>query len=221
MNGNGGDDLLAKVDALLTRHRGTLAGPHPPDIPVLTELVVPPEVDLANIPVLTEEVPREAASRTVLPPEPESAPASDTPIAPLCFELPPDARYLALDAASDVLPPPAGADPPQASPPALASPPPAPLEKVGAEPVASATPLREEFLSQVSVQRIADLLEAELVPKLEARLAQTVAREVQHALHGALDRALSSLLEQFAVHLEEVVKNAIEVELAHRDENRP
>ena len=45
------DDVFDKLDALLKKHAA-----NEPEIPVLTDLVEPPSVDLNAIPVLTEEI---------------------------------------------------------------------------------------------------------------------------------------------------------------------
>ena len=45
------EDVFDKLDALLKKHAA-----NEPEIPVLTDLVEPPRVDLNAIPVLTEEI---------------------------------------------------------------------------------------------------------------------------------------------------------------------
>lgn len=66
------EDILSKMDALLKRHQP--AEPAVVEIPVLTEVVVPPEANPAPIPVLTEivQAPAAAVAESVpAPVEPE------------------------------------------------------------------------------------------------------------------------------------------------------
>lgn len=70
-------DILSKMDALLKRHQPapSAAG----EVPTLTEVVTPPEIEPAPIPVLTEIVDTSPA-----PPQPAAAQAVEPP------PLPPD-----------------------------------------------------------------------------------------------------------------------------------
>ena len=209
------DDLLGKLDALMKRHRPEV------DVPVLTDIVVPSPLDLDAIPVLTEEVshPDEPAPEDTppfpellpdLPPEslplvssaptsaeaqPAAPPPGEAPPSPppvLEFEIPPEARYVRLD---DLTPtPPAG----ESSPPAVQAQPPAPALHV---------------LSEETIQLIADTIKADVAKILDAQLQQALAQQLQASLHLALDRALASMLDQFMIHMEEVVRLSIASEL--------
>ena len=70
------EDVLNKMDALLKKHHAT-----EPDIPVLTDIVEHPRVDLEAIPILTEEVDlvAEAYPAPFLAPV-ETSPAQATPV---------------------------------------------------------------------------------------------------------------------------------------------
>lgn len=216
------DDVLGKLDALLRRHQ-----PSDPDIPVLTDVVVPSPLDLDAIPVLTDEVlPGGDAGQAGAPelppfpellPEPGEAPAAaDTPAPPpkervlpapalpLEFELPPDARYVALDPGAEAPAAPAPAEPAPEAGIAAAAP---------AEDTAPPATTPVPALSEETIQLIADTIKADVAEMLDARLQEALARQLKASLHGALDRALSSMLDQFVVHIEEVVRVTIASEL--------
>ncbi len=232
------DDVLAKLEALLHKH----AQPEP-DIPVLTDLVEAPQVDLAAIPVLTEEVTPTAPEPIELDlvPEPlpldafvaaqqtgtvlakldaveaeiqaevnariarlgrSATPAGAAPAGP-SFELPPGSQYISLEGASPTVPESAGGEPaaetferPAAEEGEPLPPPPAPLT-----------------LGEEALERIAQLVRAEVERALAQRIGQALAEQLPAALHGTLDRALSSMLDQFLMTLDEVVRSSIADEL--------
>lgn len=223
------DDVLGKLDALLKRHQA----PAEPDIPVLTEVVVPSPLDLEAIPILTEEVvedqlptgeasspagegaPEEPPFPELLPEVPAEANAPASPPV-LEFELPADARWVSLveTGAAPVT------EAPDETVPAAAAPAPEPgapiapgagsLAAVGRPPAESAVP---SVLSQETIQLIAETIKADVAKILDAQLKQALAEQLQTSLHVALDRALASMLDQFVIHIEEVVKVSIASEL--------
>lgn len=221
------EDVLDKLDALMKRHQP----PADADIPVLTDLVAPPAVDLDAIPLLTEEIPSEEttgeeaatmetsveepfpalpelealeyeappAAVTAAPEPAPSLPGDEVPAhgsepggTALAFDIPPGARYVSL-----------AASPEQEAAPAAPEPPPA-------APVAAAA---VHALSDDTIQLIADTIKADVAKILDEQLQQALAQQLQSSLHVALDRALSSMLDQFVIHIEEVVKLSIASEL--------
>jgi len=213
------EDVLDKLDALMKRHQP----PADADIPVLTDIVAPPEIDLDAIPLLTEEVaPAEAAlAAEPLPTLPElealefEEPAAATPApeaAPdlpgheepaagvqaegqtLAFDIPPGARYVSLAAAPEE----------EAV---------APTQEAAPVPPAAPTAPAIHALSDDTIQLIADTIKADVAKILDTQLQQALAQQLQSSLHVALDRALSSMLDQFVIHIEEVVKISIASEL--------
>jgi hypothetical protein len=234
------EDVLDKLDALLKRHQPAADA----DIPVLTDIVAPPDIDLEAIPLLTEEIspPAEPAAPVQaepLPPLPElepldfelpeeaavivvpeaaaqapgeTPPPAEARAAPsvLEFDIPPGARYVALAGIVDE----AAATPETGLPspllgheaPAAAEPP----RPDATTPLASAP---VHVLSDETVRAIADTVRDDVAKILETQLQQVLARQFQSGLHLALDRALSSMLDQFVIHIEEVVKVSIANEL--------
>ncbi len=255
------EDVLNKLDALLKKH-----APTEPDIPVLTDLVEQPRVDLDLIPVLTEEIdigvaatphpgvdlvaPEEApqlahtplaehdfiaapsvpleldlvheSSSQAPPPEPDG-PASvlarleaveaevqaeieariaqtrSAPSAPPSIEIPQDAHYIPLPsnlATEPVAPP--------LAPPSPAQLPPAHLPPAHLPPA---------HLPEDTAKQIAALIEADIARMIKNNLRQALAEDLSGMLNSALDKALSSMLEQFMLHMEEVVRNSIADEL--------
>lgn len=230
------DDVLGKLDALLKRHQA----PSEPDIPVLTEVVVPSPLDLEAIPILTEEVieyqlpPGEASSPAgegapEEPPFPELLPAvpaeasAPAPLPVLEFELPADARWVSLveTGAAPATEVPAETVPAETVPaaPAPAPEPGAPIAPGAGSPAAVERPPGEvpaavpSVLSQETIQLIADTIKADVAKILDEQLQQALAQQLQTSLHVALDRALASMLDQFVIHIEEVVRVSIASEL--------
>lgn len=244
------EDVLNKLDALLKKH-----APTEPDIPVLTDLVEQPRVDLDLIPVLTEEIdigvvamplpvvdlaaqeqtlqaPQTPVVAQDLPAEPSlpieldlvhesigqglkpesDGPASvlarleaveaevqaeidariaqtqSAPSAPPSIEIPQDAQYIRLPADVEIQPAPP-------SPPVLQP--------------ASPTHLPPAQLPEDTAKQIAALIEADIARMIKNNLRQALAEDLSGMLNSALDKALSSMLEQFMLHMEEVVRNTI------------
>lgn len=215
------DDVFDKLDALIKKHAA-----NEPEIPVLTDLVEPPRVDLNAIPVLTEEIlavpapvefapapeathsdpapePMEAAASLAqidevlldVPVEAESYPAempSTEPIAPppiFSMEVPRDAEYIPLPTTVMETPEPVAA-------PAI---PPAPVQTL--------------TLPDETLHRIAKLIETDVARALKDSLHQTLSAELSGMLNITLDKALSSMLDQHMMMLEETVRSTIADEL--------
>ena len=217
------ENVLDKLDALLKKHSTT-----EPDIPVLTDLVEQPRVDLNVIPVLTEEIvinPAQAFAEIAEPSSPieldlvhESsreiplpqtietasvlarleaveaevhaeveARIAQTRSAPKplpSIEIPPKVHYVALAAAPEAKP-----SAPEFIPPASA-------------------PLPADALTHITA-----MIEADVARIIKNSLHQTLSEKLPGMVNSALDKALSSMLEQFMMHLEEVVRSSIEDEL--------
>ncbi|MBT9614213.1 MAG: hypothetical protein IV108_13200 [Burkholderiales bacterium] len=219
------DDVFDKLDALLKKHAA-----NEPEIPVLTDLVEPPSVDLNAIPVLTEEIAADpfatplAVELDLIPEpihidpvlkqveteavlarldameaevqaevdariaqvqtEPASAATTPEPHPEFSIEIPPDAVYVALpqteiEEAAPVVAP--------AAPPPVMSP----------------------TLSDETLQRIAALIETDVARILKESLHQTLSEELGGILNLTLDKALSSMLDQHMMMLEETVRSTI------------
>jgi hypothetical protein len=250
------EDVLNKLDALLKKHT-----PTEPDIPVLTDLVEQPRVDLDLIPVLTEEIelgvaatphpavdlvaPEEAPqvaqtpvaeqgfiaepttplelnlvheSSSQAPPQPDGpesvlarleaveaevqaeieariAQTRSAPSAPPSIEIPQDATYIPLPSNLATEP----VAPPLATP-SQAQLPPAHLPPAHLPPA---------HLPEDTAKQIAALIEADIARMIKNNLRQALAEDLSGMLNSALDKALSSMLEQFMLHMEEVVRNSI------------
>ena len=239
------ENVLDKLDALLKKHSAT-----EPDIPVLTDLVEQPRVDLDAIPLLTEEVIAAAlppASATPVAPDAMPAPEPDMtstsaiaefepsspPAKPIELDLvhesahdhpaptPTDSRSVlarleaveaevqadieARIAQVQITPcPTPSIEIPQDAHYAPLTPPAAALESK--QPV----PVR---LTEDTAHQIAALFEADVARIIKNNLHQKLSEELSGMLNSALDKALSSMLEQFMVHMEEVVRTSIEDEL--------
>ena len=214
------DDVFDKLDALLKKHAA-----NEPEIPVLTDLVQPPRVDLNVIPILHDEITADPFAAPLdieldLTAEPmhfdpvlkqaetEAAPAqiktvkaevqtevdlridqiqsAPTPasIAPesrpkFSIEIPHDAKYVAL-----------------------------PHTKI---PVAAPAlqPTLPLTLPDDTLQRIAALIETDVARILKDSLRQTLSEELNGILNITLDKALSSMLDQHMMMIEETVRATI------------
>jgi hypothetical protein len=244
------EDVLNKLDALLKKH-----APSEPEIPVLTDLVEQPLVDLEAIPVLTDEIALDLSpvAAEVTPAQPSPTPASsvatqheimepETPIeldlvhesflhapAPQPAPVPPapeaesvlarleaveaevqaeiEARIAQVQAASSKLP---SIDIPQEARYVQLPSTPAPTPQPAAAPATLSAPTQ---IPEETVLRIATLIEADVARMIKNNLHQTLSEELPGMLNSALDKALSSMLEQFMVHMEDVVRSAIADEL--------
>ena len=228
------ENVLDKLDALLKKHSTT-----EPDIPVLTDLVEQPRVDLNVIPVLTEEIVASAAFAEVTPmPEPTSPIELDlVHESTLETSVPPHLETAAVLARLEAVeaevhaeieariaqmqtrpkPLPSIEIPPQVNyvalattaPPAKPSPEPTPLAST---PLAS-TPPPSATLPPEALIHITAMIEADVARIIKNSLHQTLSEKLPGMVNSALDKALSSMLEQFMMHLEEVVRSSIEDEL--------
>ena len=208
------DDVFDKLDALLKKHAA-----NEPEIPVLTDLVQPPRVDLNVIPILHDEItadpfaapldieldltadptdidPTEAVLAQIETVKAEvqtevdlridqiqSAPTPAS-IAPesrpkFSIEIPHDAKYVAL-----------------------------PHTKI---PVAAPAlqPTLPLTLPDDTLQRIAALIETDVARILKDSLRQTLSEELNGILNITLDKALSSMLDQHMMMIEETVRATI------------
>jgi len=220
-----GEDVLNKLDALMKRHQPAAE----PDIPVLTDIVALPEIDLDAIPMLTEEV----EQAPVLKPEPPSAPTL-TAAPPLPEPEPIEFTLPATGTGEQVAPQPPSLSAeltaaPSAEPVELEFPvlefdlPPgaryislAPTVKapVALAPEPQAMPATAaNALSEETIRHIADIIKDDVAKVLDTQLQQALAQQLQGSLHVALDRALSSMLDQFIATIEEVVRVSIADEL--------
>lgn len=222
------DDVFDKLDALLKKHAA-----NEPEIPVLTDLVEPPNVDLNAIPVLTEEIP---VSPDALPlnieldliPEPvqidpaqkqaeteavlaqldaveaevqaevdariaqtQTKSAPDSP-AEFSIEIPANAEYVTLSQAEIELPT---------------------LIADTQVMLPDKTPGASPAISEESLRSIAALIEADVARILKQSLHQTLSEELSGMLNLALDKTLSSMLDQHMMMLEETVRSTIADEL--------
>lgn len=244
------EDVLNKLDALLKKH-----APSEPEIPVLTDLVEQPLVDLEAIPVLTDEIALEVSPVTaeVAPPAPAPSIVApheivepETPIeldlvhesflqvpAPQPMPAPavPEAesvlaRLEAVEAEvqAEIEARIAQTQAVPSAPPSIEIPQevqyvpltPAPTPQAVIEPTAVAAPVTIAAPTQLpeeTVMQIASLIEADVARMIKNNLHQTLAEELPGMLNSALDKALSSMLEQFMVTMEDVVRSAIADEL--------
>jgi hypothetical protein len=147
-----------------------------------------------ELPIL-EEVP---ASISIAPVQVTDEPAV------LEFEVPPEARYVFLSPSTEETP----TTLPPAPEPALA-------------PAAAVTTPEIHALSEETIQLIADTIKGDVARILDIQLQQALAQQLQNSLHVALDRALSSMLDQFVIHIEEVVKVSIASELKKQLDELP
>lgn len=206
------DNVLDKLDALLKKHAAT-----EPDIPVLTDILEPPPVDLGAIPLLTEEVasaPPQAVWDTPLELDLVPEPMHDDPAPQHAETETVLARLEAVEAEvqADVDARIARAQSMPDQTPSIEIAPGAryvtlPLTQM-IEPSVPPAILPEE-----TVKKIAELIEADIARVLKTSLHQALSQELDGMLNSALDKALSSILDQFMIHMEDVVRNSIADEL--------
>ncbi len=249
------EDVFDKLDALIKKHAA-----NEPEIPVLTDLVEPPRIDLNAIPVLTEEIiatpapleyaPSFEAAHIDFAPAPIDAETSLTQHEDITLDVPVETEAY-LDETS--------APPPLESPPTLSmemhqedmtldvpveayldeTPAPTPLEPpptfsmevpqnaeyvllqtppietptpVIAPPVAPA-PAQTLTLPDDTLHNIAKLIETDVARVLKDSLHQTLSAELSGMLNLTLDKALSSMLDQHMMMIEETVRSTIADEL--------
>ena len=246
------DNVFDKLDALLKKHAA-----NEPEIPVLTDLVQPPRIDLNAIPVLTEEITardftapmeleldlipepmridpaiKQAEAETVLAQlnavEAELQAEVDARIAQVQNEATP-ALELEPAPAPEPEPEPMEGAPeipkeiPQEVRPALPldSPPfsmeiplhakyvPLPHTVMEIPVLAADTQTAPLALSDEALRSIATLIEIEVARLLKDSLRQTLSAELSGMLNITLDKALSSMLDQHMMMLEETVRSTI------------
>ncbi len=206
------DNVLDKLDALLKKHAAT-----EPDIPVLTDILEPPRIDLGAIPVLTEEVastPLQALQDTPLELDLVPEPVHDDTVPRQTETETVLARLEAVEAEvqADIDARIARAQSVPDHAPSIEIPPhahyvPLPLTQM-IEPSVPPAMLPEE-----TIKKIAELIEADIARVLKTSLHQALSQELDGMLNNALDKALSSMLDQFMIHMEDVVRNSIADEL--------
>jgi len=202
------EDVLDKLDALLKKHVAS-----EPDIPVLTDILGPPLVDLNIIPVLTEEIDFTSAAPPDTPIELDLVhkPAAEDPAKQQAETETMLARLEAVEAEvqADVDARIAKVQAPPAAPPSIEIPQDAPYVALpltaAVEPPSSAV----SVLPEETVKKIAALIEADVARILRTSLHQTLSEELSGMLNSSLDKALSSMLDQFMIHIEDVVRTSI------------
>ena len=234
------DNVFDKLDALLKKHAA-----NEPEIPVLTDLVQPPRIDLNAIPVLTEEITARDFTAPMeleldLIPEPMRIdPAlkqaqAETVLAQLNaveaeLQAEVDARIAQVQNEPAPAPEPMDGAPeipkeiPQEVRPALPldSPPfsmeiplhakyvPLPHTVMEIPVLAADTQTAPLALSDEALRSIATLIETEVARLLKDSLRQTLSEELSGILNITLDKALSSMLDQHMMMLEETVRSTI------------
>lgn len=206
------DDVFEKFDALVNKHTRV-----EPDFPVLTDVIEPPRVDLDAIPVLTEEIDLDTPSEIELELVPEPAPIDavlkhaqtqevleklDAAEAEIKAEV--EARIqrsLNLAETPHEAPAPALMDIPQDA---------AYLPVMDTAPApAPAPPLPDS-----AAREIASLIEADISRMVKTALQQALAEELPGMMHAHLDKALSSMLDQHIMMLQETVRACVADEFA-------
>ena len=236
------EDVLHKLDALLKKH-----APTEREIPVLTDVVEQPRVDLDSIPVLTEEIPLdltpnylyEQASGAMPESDLQALEHDDAHVGMPGFHTQDDsetpssimehnevlarleeveheveaeikARIARVQKESTPLVS-SGMEAPKVEAPSIlptadnaTSLAPTPLPS----PVVSAEKMPEEMLREITAR-----LETDIARIVQNNVQQTLADALPQLLNSAMDKALSSLIEQFMMHMEEVVRQTIADEL--------
>ena len=232
------DNVFDKLDALLKKHAA-----NEPEIPVLTDLVEPPRIDLNAIPVLTEEITARDFTAPMeleldLIPEPMRIdPAIKQAEAEIVLaqlnaveaELQAEVDARIAQVQNEATPEPMDGAPeipkeiPQEVRPALPldSPPfsmeiplhakyvPLPHTVMEIPVLAADTQTAPLALSDEALRSIATLIETEVARLLKDSLRQTLSEELSGMLNITLDKALSSMLDQHMMMLEETVRSTI------------
>lgn len=230
------DDVFDKMDALLKKHAA-----NEPEIPVLTDIVELPNIDLSAIPVLTEEVTdtHDTAMELELDliPEPiridpaRKQAETEAVLAQLnAMEAEVQAEVTARiaqvqsPAAPDAIQPEAPTefsieipfDAEYVTLPQTEIEIAPPIVETPAPPPA-VTPAPASTLSPVlseeTLQQIAKLIETDVARILKTSLHQALAEELSQSLNLALDKTLSSMLDQHMMMIEETVRSTIADEL--------
>ncbi|MBI5750997.1 MAG: hypothetical protein HZA59_02465 [Hydrogenophilales bacterium] len=219
------DDVFDKLDALIKKHAA-----NEPEIPVLTDLVEPPRVDLNAIPVLTEEITADPLAVPLeleldLIPEPMRLdPAlkqaeTEAVLAQLdVVEAEVQAEVDARIAQAQTGPAPAATEPESHPGFSIEIPPGAkyvalPPTEIEIPALVADTQILPPALPDETLRSIAALIETDVVRILKESLHQTLSEELSGMLHLSLDKVLSSMLDQHMMMLEETVRDTIADEL--------
>lgn len=219
------DDVFDKLDALLKKHAA-----NEPEIPVLTDLVEPPSVDLNAIPILTEEVSAGPFAAPLeleldLVPEPVRIdPAlkqaeTEAVLAQLnVIEAEVQAEVDARIAQVQTGPAPAATEPESHPEYSIEIPPDAeyvalPPTEIEIPTLIADTQILPPALPEEALRSIAALTETDVARILKQSLHQTLSEELGGILNLTLDKALSSMLDQHMMMLEETVRSTIADEL--------
>lgn len=204
------DDVFEKFDALVNKHTRV-----EPDFPVLTDVVEPPRVDLDAIPVLTEEIDLDAPSEIELELVPEPAPIDavmkhaqtqevleklDAAEAEIKAEV--EERILRSLNLPEA--------PHEAAEPSLMEIP----QDAAYVPVMDTQPAPATMVSDDAAREIAALIEADISRMVKTALQQALADELPKMMNAHLDKALSSMLDQHIMMLEETVRACVADEFA-------
>ncbi len=202
------EDVLDKLDALLKKHVAS-----EPDIPVLTDILGPPLVDLDIIPVLTEEIDFTSTLPPTMPIELDLVhkPVPEEPAKQHAETEAILARLEAVEAEvqADVDARIARVQAPPAAPPSIEIPQHARYVALPITAPIEPPPAVVNVPPDETVKKIAAMLEADVARILRTSLHQTLSEELSGMLNSALDKALSSMLEQFMIHIEDVVRTSI------------
>lgn len=214
------DDVFEKFDALVNKHTRV-----EPDFPVLTDVIEPPRIDLDAIPVLTEEIDLDTPSEIELELVPEPAPIDalmkhvqtqqvleklDVAEAEIQAEV--EARIqrsLKLPETPHEAPMPALMEIPQGA----AYLPVMDTVATSATQVVSPT-AAPSALNEDTAREIAALLEGEISRMVKTALQQALAQELPKMMNAHLDKALSSMLDQHIMMLQETVRGCVADEFA-------
>lgn len=221
------DDVFDKLNALFKKHAA-----NEPEIPVLTDIVEPPSVDLNAIPVLTEEItadpfaaPLELELELDLIPEPmQIDPAlkqaeTKAVLAQLdAMEAEVQAEVDARIAQVQTEPAPATMEPESHPAFSIEIPPGAeyvalPPTEIESSTLIADTQILPPALPEEALRSIAALIEADVARILKQSLHQILSEELGGILNLTLDKALSSMLDQHMMMIEETVRSTIADEL--------
>lgn len=209
------EEVLHKLDALFKKHADAA-----PDIPVLTELVDTTDLHLDDIPVLTEEVPPLNPASVLHAPDIEldlvPEPIRADPLLRQAETAQMLARLAAVEAEvqADVEARIAKFQAPPSPSPRIEIPQNAAYVVLPASPPVEPPAPRSAPEPGFDSKQIADFIQIEVRRALKTSLHSLLAEELDGMLNSALDKAVSSMLEQFMVHMEDVVRATIVSELS-------
>ncbi len=221
-------DIFEKMDALVRKHHPASTQPTSSptaqaksaaaDIPMLTDIIAEPGLDTELrrdlIPLLTE---------TFDPRQTQSSPAKSV----LELDLDPFFTLPVAEPQSILAPKPKAEPIAQAAPVTTES---IPLPKLDGPlfteiielntletPPPAQAPLEtaptSDIMSSDALAHFSDALSEQLIRAIDTRLQQTVDKKIAPQLAQTVDKALSSMLDQFSVNIEDMVREAIALEL--------